>query len=317
MTRTFLRYDAGQGPAWAERLDQDFYPLVEHFPSTGELIVAARLGQLKPEPTSGAIDLASVTILSPITGNQQLVAQATNYRSHVREIGIDPDTLTSNVFFGKAISSLCGARDAIRKPARVKLLDYEIELGLVIGRPIEGPENIVTANLCDWIAGLVIANDLSARDIQVPEGQFYKGKSFRTFTPAGPYLVLVDQDDLAKLGELTLSLTVNGVQRQLSTIDDMIFKPAETLAELSEVMDLYPGDLILTGTPGGVALQPPGAFVQKLGALLSPEVRNKKFIEGQLKRGGYLKAGDVVSSRIYHRDGTLDLGEQVNEVIAI
>jgi 2,4-didehydro-3-deoxy-L-rhamnonate hydrolase len=316
MARILLRYDMGQGPGWAERVGGTFFPLTAHLTTTGELIEAARRGQVIADTTADAIDLESVAILSPITKNQQLVAQATNYRSHLREVGIDPSTITSNVFFGKAVSSLSGARDAIRRPARVRLLDYEVELGLVVGRAIRGPEKVGLDSLGEWIAGLVIANDVSARDLQVPEVQFFKGKSFRTFTPTGPYLVLVGPQDLAKLTELKLSLTVNGQQRQLGTLDDMIFKPAETLTELSEVMDLNPGDLIITGTPGGVALQPPGAFIQKIAGLLPPRVRNRKFIEGQLKRGGYLQPGDVVRTRIYHPDGTLDLGEQVNKVVA-
>jgi 2,4-didehydro-3-deoxy-L-rhamnonate hydrolase len=316
MARVLLRYDIGQGPGWAERVGSTFFPLTVHLTTTGELIEAAHRGQVIADTTADAIDLDSVAILSPITTNQQLVAQATNYSSHLREVGIDPSTITANVFFGKAVSSLSGARDPIRKPARVRLLDYEVELGLVVGRTIRGPEKIGLDSVGEWIAGLVIANDVSARDLQIPEVQFFKGKSFRTFTPTGPYLVLVGPQDLAKLNELKLSLTVNGQQRQLGTLDDMIFKPAETLTELSEVMDLNPGDLIITGTPGGVALQPPGAFIQKIAGLLPPRVRNRKFIDGQLKRGGYLQPGDVVRTRIYHPDGTLDLGEQVNKVVA-
>jgi len=178
---------------------------------------------------------------------------------------------------------VAGARDAIRKPARVQLLDYEVELGLVLGRDIRGPQSIDDTNLGEWLGGLIIANDVSARDIQVPDGQFFKGKSFRTFTPTGPYLVVFEPADMAKIAQLELSLSVNGVRRQHARLDDMIFRPAETLTELSEVMDLDTGDLILTGTPGGVALQPPGALVQKIAGLLSPRLRNRKFIEGQLR----------------------------------
>lgn len=316
MPRYFLRYDAGSGPCWAEKTGSGLQPLAGEYATTGELIEAVRARTVTVDPGSALVPEGAVTILSPITRNQQLVAQATNYRSHVREVGMDPDSITSNVFFGKAVSSLAGARDPIRKPARVQLLDYEVELGLVVGKAIRGPERIDEANLGEWLAGLVVANDVSARDLQVPEGQFYKGKSFRSFTPTGPYLVILAPEDVARLGELELSLWVNDVLRQRATLDDMIFKPAATLCELSEVMDLDPGDLILTGTPGGVALQPPGALVQKIAALLSPQVRNRKFVEGQLKRGGYLQPGDIVRATIRTVDGSLDLGEQVNPVVA-
>lgn len=316
MPRHFLRYDAGSGPRWAEKTGSGLRPLTGDYATTGELIEAVRAQTVTVDPNAAPVSEDAVTILSPITRNQQLVAQATNYRSHVREVGIDPDTITSNVFFGKAVSSLAGARDPIRRPARVQLLDYEVELGLVIGKAIRGPERIDDANLGEWLAGLVVTNDVSARDLQVPEGQFYKGKSFRSFTPTGPYLVILAPEDVDRLGELELSLHVNEVLRQRATLDDMIFRPAETLCELSEVMDLDPGDLILTGTPGGVALQPPGAQVQKIAALLPPQVRNRKFIEGQLKRAGYLQPGDIVRATIRTGDGSLDLGEQINPVVA-
>lgn len=316
MARTFLRYGAGEGAHWAEKIGPVFRPLVDPYASTGDLILAARAGRAAVDQKAPPLDLAAVTILSPITRNQQLVAQASNYRSHILEVGGDPDDLAGNVFFGKAVSSLCGARDPILKPARVQLLDYEIELGLVMGQAIRGPQKIDRANLADWLAGLVIANDVSARDLQVPEGQFFKGKSFRTFTPTGPYLVLIDADDIAGLEALELSLWVNDEPRQHATLEDMIFKPAETLSELSEVMDLDPGDLVITGTPAGVALRPPGALVQKIAGFLPPRVRFRKFIEGQLKRRGYLQPGDVVRAKIRHPDGDLDLGEQINAVVS-
>lgn len=315
MPRTFLRYDLGQGPRWAEKLDQGFQPLIGDWPSTGALIEAWRDGNLRHDADAAALDARDCTVLSPITRNQQFIAQATNYRSHVREVGIDPDTITSNVFFTKAVSSLSGAFDPIRKPARVALLDYEIELGIVIARPIRQREIVTPANLHQWVAGLVVVNDVSARDIQVPEGQFFKGKSFRSFSPAGPYLVLLEPEDMPALARLRLELSVNGQIRQQSDLDDMIFKPAQTLTELSEVMDLDPGDLIITGTPGGVALQPPGPLVQKIAGLLPPALRFAKFIEGQRKLSGYLQPGDMVRARIFDPQGVIDLGEQVTPVV--
>ena len=315
MPITILRYDAGDGPRWARQCENGFRPLSQNYATTGELMAAARAGKLPVHDAGPSIAIDAVKILSPITSNQQLVAQATNYRSHVREIGGDPNAVVANVFFGKAISSITGAYDPIRKPARVQLLDYEVELGLVIGTEICGPETITADRIDDFVGALVIANDVSARDIQVPEGQFYKGKSFRSFTPVGPYLVLLEPGDAEHLMDLELSLWVDGARRQHACLTDMIFKPAQTLTELSAVMDLHAGDLILTGTPGGVALQPPGAMLQKIAALMSPAARNRAFISGQLKRGGYLQAGDTVRATIRTADGRLDLGEQINTVV--
>lgn len=314
MARTFLRYQMPDGAGWAERIGDRWHRIAADDATTGDLIRALRAGG---GPAIGeAIGIDGLSILSPITRNQQFVAQATNYRAHVRETGGDPDAVRLNVFFTKAPSSLCGARDAIIRPDRVRLLDYEIELGLVIARDIRGPVKVTGDNLLDWVGALVIVNDVSARDVQIPEGQFFKGKSFRTFSPAGPWLVVPEPGDAAALAQLRLTLSVNGEVRQDSGIDDMIFHPPATITELSSVMDLDAGDLLITGTPGGVALHPPGPFAQKIAALLSPRRRFAAFIKGQLRRPHYLKPGDVVRARIIDPSGTLDLGEQCNTIVA-
>ena len=109
-------------------------------------------------------------------------------------------------FFRKASGSISGPFDDIVKPEHVKLLDYEVEIGLVIGRDIPVGTTITEANLADYIAGLVVTNDVSARDIQLPKTQFYEAKSYPTFTPVGPALVLLDADELKRFGDLRLRL---------------------------------------------------------------------------------------------------------------
>ncbi len=112
-------------------------------------------------------------------------------------------------------------------------------------------------DLPDLIFGLVIANDVSARDVQLPQTQFFKGKSYRGFCPVGPYLAVPERDEFPLLNELLLTLAVNGEVRQNDSTENLVFKPAETLAELTTFSDLSPGDLILTGTPAGCALRVP------------------------------------------------------------
>ena len=251
-------------------------------------------------------------ILSPVTRDAKFICQATNYASHVREVGGDPDAITNNVFFTKASSCIVAADAAIIRPPHVRLLDYEIELGLVLKHGWEGPQEITEANLADWIGGLVIVNDVTARDVQISHMQFHKSKSYRTFGPVGPWLVLPSPAELARWRDLELVLAVDGEQRQRSLAGDMIFKPAETLAELSRIMDLAPGDLIATGTPGGVALHPPSAFVQALAGFLTPAKRFKAFMKGQLPRAAYLRDGQVMTAAIRTQDGVIDLGQQTN-----
>src|SRR4029077_746930 len=122
----------------------------------------------------------------------------------------------------------------IVKPQHVKLLDYEVEIGLVIGRAIPVGTSISDANLAEFIAGLVITNDVSARDVQLPKTQFYEAKSYPTFTPVGPELVLLDENELTRFRDLRVRLWVNGEIRQDALVaPDMIFSPFQALAALS------------------------------------------------------------------------------------
>ncbi len=254
--------------------------------------------------------------LSPITQDARFICQATNYADHVREVGGNPDDIVNNIIFTKASSCIAPPDTDIICPAHVQLLDYEIELGLVLKRRLDAPRVITADTLGEWIGGLVIVNDISARDVQISHMQFHKSKSYRTFGPVGPWLLLPTGDDLRQLFDLELMLKVDGQIRQQSRAGQMIFKPAATLSELSTIMDIDAGDLIATGTPGGVALHPPSAFVQALGGFLSPQRRFAAFLKGQLKRPQYLHAGQRIEATIRTPDGKLDLGRQSNLVTA-
>jgi 2-keto-4-pentenoate hydratase/2-oxohepta-3-ene-1,7-dioic acid hydratase in catechol pathway len=229
------------------------------------------------------------------------------------ESGMDPDR-AFNMLFTKSTAALTGPDDEIVTPPHVKLLDYEVELGIVIGKAVTGPVTVTDADLADYVGGFVLANDVSARDVQLPQGQWYKGKSYRTFCPVGPYLCVPDQGDVPRWPELRLTLAVNGQPRQDSLAGDMVFPPAATLTELSQLEDLQVGDLLLTGTPGGVALQPPGAAAQRLVGLLPEAKKWELFVRGQARSSAYLKPGDRVTASISTADGALDLGTQHNGV---
>ena len=271
-----------------------------------------RVGSLEGQ----GIQLADVRLLGPVTRPARLIAQGINYVDHRKEGGYGAAKPPYNMIFTKADSSLCGPQDAVVCPPHVELLDYEIELGLVVGRPITGPVEVTSENLHEYVAGLIITNDISARDVQIPQEQWDKGKSYRTFCPTGPYLYLLDAEDVPLLDDLELRLWVNGELRQSASTADMLYKPAETLRELSGIMDLDPGDLILTGTPAGVAIAPPPKVVQKVTALvLTPEKRSELFVKGQLENPRYLKSGDLIRASIYSNDGCVDLGAQLNTVV--
>jgi 2-keto-4-pentenoate hydratase/2-oxohepta-3-ene-1,7-dioic acid hydratase in catechol pathway len=247
--------------------------------------------------------------LSPVTTPCRVVAQMVNYRSHAMDSGFDPDTVPP-AFFRKASGSVSGPCQDIVRPPHVRFLDYEVELGLVMGADLPVGTEVTDSTLPKYVAALVVADDVSARDLQLPKTQFYESKSYPTFTPLGPRLLLVDADDLVRLPELRLTLKVNGATRQDRTTTDMIVRPARALSLLARFQTLKPGDVLLTGTPGGTALKSPGKLLATLGALLPPHKRWQKFFARQQQNPDYLKDGDVVTARIATDDGVLDLGEQ-------
>jgi len=260
------------------------------------------------------VALATLELLAPITAPCRLVAQMTNFASHVEDTGGDPKKVPLT-FFRKASGSITGPTGDIVKPPHVRLLDYEVEIGLVIGRDIPVGTDITPDNLGDYVCGLVVTNDVSARDVQLTKTQFYEAKSYPGFTPIGPALVLLDADELNRFGELRLQLRVNGELRQDSTVDaDMIYRPAQALAALTGFQDLSAGDVVLTGTPVGTALSAPPKAVQKIVSLLPDDLKWKLFFAGQAKSPKYLHDGDVVEASVATADGAIDLGVQRNRV---
>ncbi|MGB8329743.1 MAG: fumarylacetoacetate hydrolase family protein [Polyangiales bacterium] len=299
---------------WGVVRGPEIRPIDAELPTTADLVEYAASHHLS-DASGHTLQVTDVEILSPVTRNQQLICQGANYRVHMIESGIDPDQKSFNMFFRKASSAIVPASADIVRPSHVTLLDYEVELGLVVKREMTTPVRVTKENLHQWIAGVVIVNDVSARDVQIPQMQFYKGKSYRTFAPVGPYLCLLGEGEMRVLDDLRLSLTVNGEMRQSASTSELVHKPAETLTELSGLQDLHPGDLIATGTPSGCALAVPSPTVQRVSALLPEPLRWKLFHRAQAKRPQYLKPGDVVESRITSPDGAVDLGVQHNRVL--
>jgi len=252
---------------WGVIRDGRITPVPKAFATTRAFLEANSIEALS-QLSGATIKETDVELLSPVTKNQQFLCQGANYRQHMIESGMDPDAKTFNMIFTKAQSCIAPANTDVVRPSRVRFLDYEIELGLVLKRDVTSPERVTDERLHEFVAGAVIVNDYSARDVQIPEMQFYKGKSFRTFGPIGPYLCLLTPDDLRRLRDLQLTLTVNGKVRQKDSVANLVYGPAETLTELSSVQDLHVGDLLSTGTPSGCALRVPSPRRQRIAALL-------------------------------------------------
>jgi 2,4-diketo-3-deoxy-L-fuconate hydrolase len=310
MTINLIRYEAG----WGVVRGVDVLPLAGKYVTAadvlGDGVKEARA--LLADPDAVGTPLADITPLNPLPG-ARVYCQGANYRSHMIESGMDPDR-AFNMLFTKSTASLSGPKDDIVTPAHVRLLDYEVELGIVVGKPITQPVTVTDENIADYVAAFVVANDVSARDVQLPQGQWYKGKSYRTFCPVGPYLCVPDAHEIARWKDLRLTLSVNGQKRQDSLAGDMVFKPADTLTEFSQLECFDVGDVVLTGTPGGVALRPPKAIAQKIAGLLPEDKKWALFVKSQAKSSAYLKPGDEVVATIRTDDGAIDLGTQHNTV---
>ena len=259
--------------------------------------------------SSDTVPVDSLALVSPVTAPCRVVAQMTNFASHTKDAGLNPDTVPLT-FFRKSSGSISGPYDEVVKPAHVRLLDYEVEIGLVLGREMPVGTEITEDNLADYVAGMVVTNDVSARDVQLPKTQFYESKSYPTFTPVGPVLVLLDADELNRFTDLRLTLSVNGEVRQDSTVADMIYQPVQALRTLTRFQRLDPGDLLLTGTPVGTALSAPPKPVEIIAALLPAATKWRLFFRAQAKNRKYLQDGDVIEAGVATDDRVIDLGTQ-------
>lgn len=201
----------------------------------------------------------------------KIICVGLNYRRHAAETGMAvPET---PVLFSKFLNTIASYGDSVSLPPVATQYDYEVELGVVIGKPAR---NVSEADALDYVLGYVTSNDISVRDLQSRTSQWLLGKTLDNFLPVGPYLVTADEVGDPQL--LSIKTWVNGELRQNSNTGDMIFTVAEIVSYISRYFTLEPGDLIVTGTPEGVAMgredKPwlkPGdevvVEVEKLGAL--------------------------------------------------
>jgi len=316
MATNLVRFDLGSGGRWGVVSGSGVSPLAGDYPTTAALIERGQADWLAARATPASLPLDQIKVLSPVTTPCRIYCQGANYRQHMIESGMNPDAKLFNMFFTKSDASVASARDRVTRPKHVALLDYEIELALVFRRPIASPITVERRSLKEYVFGIAIANDLSARDVQLPQTQFFKGKSYRGFCPLGPWLTVLEDDEFDGLDDLELVLAVNGTVRQRDSTRNLVFKPAETISELSTFANIAPGDVLLTGTPSGCALRAPPPAIRRIVQLLPERQFWKLFLSSQSRRPQYLRPGDRISARISSADGRLDLGEQQTEVIA-
>ncbi|MBK8188315.1 MAG: fumarylacetoacetate hydrolase family protein [Cellvibrio sp.] len=215
----------------------------------------------------------------PVSGIGKIIAVGLNYADHAAEsnLPVPPEP----IFFTKAITSLTGPNDDVMKPRDATKMDWEVELGVIIGKTCRYVEEV---DALSHVAGYTLVNDISERAFQKERGtQWVKGKGCDTFCPAGPYLVT--PDEVGDVQNLDMFLNVNNQRMQTGNTKTMIFSVAQCISYISRFITLQPGDLLITGTPPGVG-------------------------EGKKPNSMYLNVGDVMHL------GISTLGEQQQKVSA-
>ncbi len=255
--------------------------------------ISSHINDLNPEnlnfETMSKIQSADTSNLPELSSNQRVgscitspgkfVAIGLNYSDHAAEVGADIPK--EPIMFMKATSSMCGPNDDVEIVSGSKKLDWEVELGIIIGKEAK---HIAESQSQDHILGYCLVNDVSEREWQIEKmGQWVKGKSHDTYGPTGPYLVT--KDEIKDINNLKMMLDVNGERMQTGNTSTMIFNVDIIVSYVSKFMSLQPGDIITTGTPPGVGMG------------RKPQV--------------FLKAGDEMKLSIEN------LGEQNSKVVAV
>jgi 2-keto-4-pentenoate hydratase/2-oxohepta-3-ene-1,7-dioic acid hydratase in catechol pathway len=239
-------------------------------------VVTALAGENKKAPKGLLVPLKSAKLRAPITHPKKIACVGLNYADHAREQGSEPPA--APIFFLKSHNTICGPGDPIRLPPNSEKVDYEAEFAVVIGKR---GKSIPESEAHKYIAGYTILHDVSARDMQFGDGQWYRGKSCDTFAPTGPWIVTADE--IADIDNLRISLTLNDETLQDSNTSNLIFKVPFLIGYLSQSVTWEVGDLISTGTPPGVGVfrKPPvflkagdkvAVSVEGIGTLTNPVV---------------------------------------------
>ena len=220
--------------------------------------------------------LEKFRLLAPIPDPPKIICLTFNYPAHAKEQNLVSPK--EPVIFMKPRTTLCGTDSDIMCPNFIKQLDYEIELAVIIGKTCK---NVDESRSKDYIFGYMVFNDVSARDIQMRDKQFTRGKSFDTFAPCGPWIT--SADEVMNPQDLQLVTRINGQNRQDSSTKNMFIKIPSIISKLSNVMTLEKGDIIVTGTPDGVALNNPSTPFLKNGDKIEMEIEKLGRIQNTVK----------------------------------
>lgn len=256
-----------EGGTTAARVEGSQYHILPYRDVRDALDSGVDLRRIEDEPATRIVDEGEVSLAPLILQPEKIICVGLNYRDHAAETGQEVPQYPT--LFAKYARSFIGAFDDLVLPSASAAVDWEVELGIVIGQPARHASK---EESWDAIAGYTVINDVSMRDWQVRTPQWLQGKTFEASTPIGPHLVTPDEIDHAR--DLAVECTVDGDVVQRSRTSKLIFSPAEIVSYISTIITLVPGDVIATGTPGGIgAAQTPQRF-------LAPHQRLTSTIEG-------------------------------------
>ena len=276
-----VRYTRGSGSSLGVRTGSTIHALAdrpEGEPSLEELANDSYLERLRTTVSAGGLtqlDADAVNLLAPVPRPGKIVCAGLNYRDHAEEQ--DEEIPDRPLLFAKAPTTVTNPGDPIVHPGGDEQVDYEVELAVVMGR---SAKDVAESAVDDYVAGYTVLNDVSGREAQFTDGQFFRGKSYDTFSPMGPTMVVGSDYDP---NSVDVALRVDGETKQSSNTEQFIFDTRELVSYISQNMTLRPGDVISTGTPGGVGifrdpvdLLEPGrtceAEIEGIGTLRNPVV---------------------------------------------
>ncbi len=279
----FVRYTDGSTPTWGVERNGTIHSLSglpRGEPDLADISEEGYRSRIRTLVTSGALPQTArseVSLLAPVPQPGKIVCCGMNYRDHAEEQ--DETIPDSPMLFGKAPTAVTNPEDPIvhPDPNGAEQVDYEVELAVVIGRDITDASE---SDVYDRIAGYTVVNDVSGRTAQQSDGQFFRGKSYDTFAPMGPVLIADEDFDP---NSADVELRVDGETKQSSNTEEFIFDVGELVSYISQSMTLRQGDVIATGTPGGVGIfrdpvevlepgQTVEAEIEKIGTLRNPVV---------------------------------------------
>ncbi len=271
------------------------------------------------------VPVDSLDLVSPVQRPCRVLAAHGAYRPHPRPLPArlertlerrrrpvrDPLSVVL-----RSPDALAAPGEPLRRPAHVRLLEQGVEVGLVVGRPVAAGTRLDDEQVHGLVGGLVLAGSVVARDVELETGHPVEATSYPSFTGLGAALVLVDRDELKRVVDLRLTVSVNGrVRQEVLVGDEQVSDPLDVLRAVTRFQGLDPGDLVLTGAPAGGAWLPGSRLDRAVDGLLEPSRAARRALRRESHNDGYLADGDVVEVRASTEDGALDLGSLSRVVV--